>query len=79
MNRCLSKERPLTYLILPSFYWEKTSAVGQSEAHIRWIVPENTPAGEYRISHFGHYKNIDATVVPYSGTTQSFTVTLFKY
>ncbi|EFX85915.1 hypothetical protein DAPPUDRAFT_309109 [Daphnia pulex] len=56
------------------FYWEKTSAVGQSEAHLRWIVPADTPEGEYRISHFGYYKNIDAKVFPYSGTTQSFEV-----
>ncbi|XP_046453897.1 neutral ceramidase-like [Daphnia pulex] len=56
------------------FFWERTSAVGQSEAHLRWIVPADTPEGEYRISHFGHYKNIDASVVPYYGTTQSFSV-----
>ena len=29
---------------------------------------------EYRISYFGHYKNVDATVVPSNGTTQSFKV-----
>nr|CAH0108394.1 unnamed protein product [Daphnia galeata] len=56
------------------FFWERTSAVGQSEAHLRWIVPADTPDGDYRISHFGYYKNIDASIVPYNGTTESFKV-----
>ncbi|XP_032795004.2 neutral ceramidase [Daphnia magna] len=56
------------------FFWERTSGVGQSEVHLRWIVPGDTPEGEYRISHFGHYKNIDGSIDPYSGTTQSFMV-----
>jgi hypothetical protein len=61
-----------------SFFWERTSAVGQSEAHLRWIVPADTPDGEYRISHYGHYKNIDASIVPYNGTTQSFNVSWIR-
>lgn len=63
---------------ITSFHWERTSSVGQSEAHLRWIVPDDTPDGEYRISHYGYYKNIDGTVAPYSGSTQSFTVTTAK-
>jgi neutral ceramidase len=41
---------------------------------LRWIVPADTPDGDYRISHFGYYKNIDASIVPYNGTTESFKV-----
>ncbi|XP_057378425.1 uncharacterized protein LOC130700406 [Daphnia carinata] len=56
------------------FFWERTSGVGQSEAHLRWIVPADTPEGEYRISHFGYYKKINGKGVAYNGTTQSFMV-----
>ena len=67
-------ERFLIILWILSFFWERTSAVGQSEAHLRWIVPADTPDGDYRISHFGYYKNIDASIVSYNGTTKSFKV-----
>ena len=43
-----------------------------SEVTIEWTIPPGTPAGNYRIRHFGYYKHDG--VHPYSGTSSVFKV-----
>jgi len=56
-----------------TFSWHRIK-LAQSEAHIRWMVPENAAEGNYRISHFGYHKNTIGLVLPYHGTSNTFTV-----
>lgn len=52
--------------------------MGKSQAHLKWVIPADTPTGTYRMSHFGYYKKLDGTTIAYSGTTNSFDVSQFK-
>lgn len=56
--------------------WERVSAIlGSSRVVVQWTVPVDAPEGEYRISHFGHYKKLFSDLVPYNGTSKPFRVT----
>ncbi|KAK9871121.1 hypothetical protein WA026_011405 [Henosepilachna vigintioctopunctata] len=58
------------------FKWKKTCVLkGTSEATIEWDIPEDQEPGTYRLRHFGNHKIIlVGLVLPYSGTSDSFTV-----
>ena len=43
-----------------------------SHVVIEWFIPDNTTAGNYRIQHFGAYK--DNGIHEYQGTSKTFKV-----
>jgi neutral ceramidase len=46
-----------------------------SQIGIHWNVPLHAPAGQYRITHFGKWKNpVTGLLTTYQGTTNTFTV-----
>lgn len=55
------------------FAWERTTG-SQSQVHTRWTVPSTAVNGNYRFNHYGYYKNIDGSIVEYSGTTKTFAI-----
>ncbi|KAF5301791.1 hypothetical protein FQA39_LY10576 [Lamprigera yunnana] len=57
------------------FRWRNTFFLaGFSEATIEWYINKDTPIGQYRISHFGHYKPMYGNITPYNGTSRKFDV-----
>lgn len=55
--------------------WERVSSIlGSSRVIVQWTVPMDAPEGEYRISHYGHYKKLFSDIVPYNGTSKPFRV-----
>ena len=58
------------------FEWIRTNVIlGESEAEIRWFVPEDQETGVYRISHFGAQKDIlKRSTTRYFGSTNPFEV-----
>ncbi|XP_045477252.1 neutral ceramidase [Harmonia axyridis] len=58
------------------FKWKKTCLFkGTSEATVEWDITNDVEPGTYRLRHFGHNKLIIGAILPYSGTSNSFTVT----
>ncbi|XP_050428136.1 neutral ceramidase [Adelges cooleyi] len=59
------------------FSWETKSWFwATSVAEIKWTIPEGTPAGIYRIRHFGHFKYLGGgRLGRYYGATETFKVT----
>ncbi|KPI92967.1 Neutral ceramidase [Papilio xuthus] len=58
------------------YIWRRNSKIlGTSHAEIEWEIPAGTPAGTYRLHHFGNYKYILGGIYPYSGFSDSFEVT----
>lgn len=55
------------------FRWRREGSAA-SVVRITWDVPAETPAGRYRIQHFGDRLDIDGTVTPFTGTSTEFTV-----
>ncbi|GAA4490205.1 ceramidase CerN [Rhodococcus olei] len=55
------------------FHWRREGS-SASVARITWDVPEGTPAGRYRIQHFGDRKNPDGSVAPFTGTSGEFEI-----
>ena len=60
------------------FTWRRDTAVdclACSFADVTWNVPLSAPAGTYRITHNGAWKNgVTGAVTAYAGTTQTFQV-----
>nr|XP_032515548.1 neutral ceramidase isoform X1 [Danaus plexippus plexippus] len=57
------------------YIWKRNSKIlGTSEAVVEWEVAEGTPAGTYRLHHYGNYKYILGGVYPYHGFTDAFQV-----
>lgn len=56
------------------FHWARHS-VSESLCTVEWDIPAGTPAGTYRIQHFGVSKSLLQTKTPYQGTSSEFTVT----
>ena len=59
------------------FEWFRTDnwTGAESEAEIRWYVPENMQIGKYRISHSGHEKPfVGFSPRHFMGTTDTFMV-----
>ncbi|XP_045768762.1 neutral ceramidase [Maniola jurtina] len=58
------------------YIWLRNSKIlGTSHAEVEWEVPVGTPAGTYRLHHYGNYKYILGGIYPYHGFTDSFEVT----
>ncbi|KAG6451901.1 hypothetical protein O3G_MSEX007377 [Manduca sexta] len=58
------------------YIWHRDSKfLGTSHAEIEWEIPVGTPAGTYRIHHYGNYKYVLGGIYPYHGFTDSFEVT----
>ena len=55
------------------FRWRREGS-NASVARITWDVPVGTPAGTYRIQHFGDRKNPDGSITAFTGTSAPFTV-----
>ena len=56
------------------YKWER-SGLALSKITIEWKIPEDIEPGEYRISHFGHWKPfLSDNVKPYEGTSRVFNV-----
>jgi len=56
-------------------HWHRTNVLmGESEVTITWDVTDETPHGEYRIVHQGHYKHILRGITAYEGASRTFTV-----
>jgi neutral ceramidase len=56
------------------YRWTR-SGVANSLATISWAIPADTPAGSYRIVHYGDYKDgWTGKVHPFTGTSRTFTV-----
>ena len=55
------------------FQWRRTFA-SESEVDIGWTIPPGTPAGSYRIVHFGDARSLIRGVRPYSGQSSVFEV-----
>lgn len=57
------------------FFWERTSTfLGTSEVEITWDIPADVLPGVYRITYFGHSRNIFGSVSAFQGVTRTFTV-----
>lgn len=57
------------------FIWKRGNVItGTSTAEVQWTIPADTPAGKYRIRHFGHSKNFFKKISPYEGTSRPFKV-----
>lgn len=55
------------------FRWRREGS-NASVARITWDVPDGTPAGRYRIQHFGDRLGADGSVTPFTGTSATFTI-----
>ncbi|KAM4031729.1 putative neutral ceramidase C [Anomaloglossus baeobatrachus] len=56
------------------YYWHKGTG-GQSNATIEWHIPSSVASGIYRISHFGHRKQLlPPQIRPYEGTSSEFEI-----
>jgi len=57
------------------FFWKRTNPIlGQSVARVEWTIPEDTKPGLFRICHFGSYKTVLQSILPYTGVTKTFQV-----
>ncbi|UYQ60519.1 neutral/alkaline ceramidase [Streptomyces peucetius] len=57
------------------YRWVRLNGVtGTSKAVITWEVAPGTPAGTYRIAHFGDSKSLFGKITAFSGATRSFRV-----
>jgi len=55
-------------------YWKKDD-IDRSLVTVEWDIASNIPAGTYRITHSGYYKeDITGNIKPYEGTSSSFVV-----
>ena len=58
-----------------TYRWIRTNAVtGTSKAVVTWDIAESTPAGRYRIVHYGDAKPLFGKVTPFTGITRTFVV-----
>merc|ERR1719295_2280718 len=55
--------------------WTRTNVVtGESTVEVIWDLPDNTPAGTYRLGHRGYHKTLLRGVLPYEGWSATFQV-----
>ena len=55
------------------YKWDRYS-IANSKISIIWNIPEDTKQGEYRIRHFGDYKDLSGKIKPYEGVSSTFKV-----
>lgn len=56
------------------YRWER-EGTDRSNVIISWTIPEDTEPGQYRIHHYGHWKNgWDGSINAYEGLSRVFTV-----
>lgn len=55
------------------YRWVRTFGA-ESAADISWIIPAGTPAGNYRIVHYGNAKKLIGGISSFSGTSKVFEV-----
>lgn len=55
------------------YRWER-DFVANSKITITWVIPVNTEPGEYRICHYGDWKDVFGNVSSYQGASSTFTV-----
>ncbi|MBI5925486.1 MAG: neutral/alkaline ceramidase [Aquabacterium sp.] len=55
------------------YRWTRTFGA-ESAADISWTIPAGTPAGSYRIVHYGDAKNLIGTITSFTGTSSVFQV-----
>ncbi|TAK97296.1 MAG: alkaline ceramidase, partial [Aquabacterium sp.] len=55
------------------YRWTRTFGA-ESAADLSWTIPQGTPAGSYRIVHYGDAKNLIGTITPFTGTSSVFQV-----
>ncbi|HVA06650.1 MAG TPA: neutral/alkaline ceramidase, partial [Acidimicrobiales bacterium] len=56
------------------FSWRRLKE-GRSEVTVVWDIPDDTEAGEYRISYAGDGRSADGAIRPFTGMTPAFSVT----
>lgn len=56
------------------YRWARDGIAG-STATIQWFIPPETQPGTYRIVHYGDAKDLFGTITPFTGASNSFTVT----
>lgn len=52
----------------------KSNQLRESEVTIEWATVSDTPAGKYRIRHFGTSKDLLGNLTPFTGTSATFTL-----
>ncbi|AII06485.1 neutral/alkaline ceramidase [Rhodococcus opacus] len=55
------------------YRWTPTGP-NQSLARITWDVPDGTPAGRYRVQHFGNSRDAAGAITAFTGTSNDFEV-----
>ncbi|MFZ2055290.1 MAG: neutral/alkaline non-lysosomal ceramidase C-terminal domain-containing protein, partial [Candidatus Aminicenantales bacterium] len=57
------------------FRWRRVG-IGGSEVTVEWLIPDNQPAGDYRIRYNGHWKSFwTGEIKEFTGISGVFTVT----
>ncbi|KAK9816671.1 hypothetical protein WJX72_003530 [[Myrmecia] bisecta] len=57
------------------YHWQRPHMLSsESTATITWTIPEGTPAGTYRIRHFGDFKHILGHIEAFQGSSGDFLV-----
>lgn len=57
------------------YKWEPVAEQpGASRALLRWDIPANVPAGEYRLLHRGMARSEDGSLKPFEGLSRAFSV-----
>ncbi|MFC4058644.1 neutral/alkaline ceramidase [Planomonospora corallina] len=57
------------------FRWTRLNPLaGTSKATVTWDIGPDTPAGTYRVVHFGDRRNLLGRITPFTGVSRSFTV-----
>lgn len=57
------------------YIWHRQSKIlGTSHGEVEWEIPPGTPAGTYRLHHYGNYKYVLGGIYPYHGFSDSFQV-----
>ncbi|KAF0964890.1 neutral/alkaline ceramidase [Rhodococcus sp. T7] len=55
------------------YHWTRTEP-HRSVARITWDIPDETPAGQYRVQHYGDSRDAAGTITPFTGTSNDFDV-----
>lgn len=57
------------------FHWERPEkSRSESINRVRWIIPNDCPAGRYRVVHYGDSRDKRGVITPYTGISRTFQV-----